>query len=266
MAQLQIVADSPVPSTLRVEGTLPLPPRAVVFRKKVRVAIVLAAVACLAVAALVAFLTRREGERLERLRDHGVVTQAVVERKWKSGGKSKTRYVSYSFEHAGQRFTDDSSLSSRRWDEIAPGQSIRITFDPDDPSDTEVGNVTQGTIDAHWRMVLLAGGAVGLIVLAFLLFAWASVRRLRALLRDGELVSATIESIGPASRKGRRCKVVFVVAGDASASGPHRHSIAQRLLHGLAAGDAVAWLTLRDAPKRGAPLAICLESCQLDDA
>src|SRR5215813_12020619 len=91
--------DSSAPKSLRVDVRLPSPPRTAVFRTGIRIGFIAGAVAYVAAAALAAILTTREARRLERLRDHGVVTDAVVDRKWTSGRKSRTRNVSFTFTH-----------------------------------------------------------------------------------------------------------------------------------------------------------------------
>jgi len=264
MADRAAASDLPVPKSLRIDVDLPSPPRAAVFRTKVRVGMLAAAVGYVAVAVLVAVLTTREAGRLERLRDHGVVTDAVVVKKWISGSKSKTRHVGYTFSCDGRRRDDESSVSSRSYDAIVLGQRIRITYDPADPESSEIGSVTQHTIDEHWLFVGCTGGAVGLIVLGLLVYAYLRQHRRRALLIDGELTSARIESVGRASRKGKLCKVAFEVSGVSDLAGSHRCCVPQKLLLGLGVGDEVPYLVMRHDPKRSAPLALCLASCRLD--
>jgi hypothetical protein len=264
MSDRAAASDLPVPKSLRIDVDLPSPPRAAVFRTKVRVGFIAGAVAYVAVAALVAILTTREAGRLERLRDRGVVTDAVVVKKWTSGGKSRTRYVSYAFTCDGRRCTDDASVSSRAYDRIVLGQRIRITYEPADPGNSEIGSVTQDTIDRHWLVVGGTGGGVGLIVLGILFFAYLHHHRRRALLSDGELTSARIESVGKASRKGKICKVVFEVTGVSDLSGSHKCSVSQKLLAGVGVGDAIPCLVMRHDPRRAAPLALCLSSCRLE--
>jgi hypothetical protein len=264
MADRAASSDLPVPTSLRIDVDLPSPPRAAVFRTKVRVGFIAGAVAYVAVAALVAILTTREAGRLERLRDHGVATDAVVVKKWISGSKSKTRHVGYTFTCDGRRRDDDASVSSSSYDAILLGQRIRITYDPADPESSEIGSVTQDTIDRHWLFVGWTGGAFGLIVLGILVFAYLRHHRRRALLVDGELTSARIESVGRASRKGKICKVVFEVSGVSDLAGSRRCCVPQKLLVGLGVGDEVPWLAMRHDPRRGAPLAVCLSSCRLD--
>jgi hypothetical protein len=264
MADRGATSDLPVPKSLRVDVDLPSPPRAAVFRTKVRVGLLAAAVAYVAVAVLVAILTKREAGRLERLRDHGVVTDAVVVKKWISGSKSKTRHVGYTFTCDGRRRDDESSVSSRSYDKIVLGQRIRITYDPADPESSEIGSVTQHTIDDHWLLVGCVGGGAGLIVLVALALAYFPLHRRRALLVDGERTSARIESVGKATRKGKLCKVVFEVSGVSDLAGSYRFSVQQKLLLGLEVGDEVPYLVMRHDPKRSAPLAICLSSCRLE--
>jgi hypothetical protein len=264
MAERGAWSDLPVPTSLRIDVDLGSPPRAAVFRTKVRVGFIAGAVAYVAVAVLVAILTTREAGRLERLRDHGVVTDAVVVKKWTSGSKSKTRHVSYTFTCDGRRCTDDDSVSSSSYDKIVLGQRIRITYEPADPENTEVGSVTQDTIDRHWLFVGWTGGGVGLIVLGFMFFAYLHHHRRRALLGEGELTSARIESVGKASRKGKVCKVVFEVTGVSDLSGSHKCSVSQKLLVGVGVGDEIPCLVMRHDPRRAAPLALCLASCRLE--
>jgi hypothetical protein len=262
MADRAASSDLPVPTSLWVDVDLPSPPRAAVFRTKVRVGIIVAAVAYVAVAVLVAILATREAGRLERLRDHGVVTDAVVVKKWIDGSKSKTRHVSYTFTCDGRRVTDEASVSSRSYDAIVLGQRIRITYERADPGNSEIGSVTQHTIDQHWLFVGCTGGAFGLIVLGILVGVYLRCHRRRALLVEGELTSARIESVGKATRKGKLCKVVFEVSGVSDLAGSHRFSVPQKLLLGLGAGDEVPYLVMRHDPKRSAPLAICLSICR----
>lgn len=264
MPHRTVVSDESAPRSLRIEGNLPAPPRFAVLRTKVRVGLGVAAVAYVVLAVVVVVLSRSEGERLERLRDHGVVADAIVDRKWQSGGKSKSKYVSYSFTHDGQQHIDEATVSSGRWNEIVPGRAIRITFDPADPSDTEVGAVTQRSIDAHWKQILIGSGAAGTFLLVLFVVAWFHHHRRKVLLMEGDLTSARIESIGPPRGKGRVCKVVFVVTGASGAGESHRHSVPQSLLTGLGVGESVAFLVKRHDPKRGAPLAVCLQSCRLE--
>lgn len=264
MADRVAASDLPVPTSLRVDAVPPSPPRAAVFRTNVRVGFIAGAVAYVAAAVLAAILTTREASRLERLRDRGVVTDAVVDRKWISGGKSRTRNVSFTFTHEGRRYSDSASVGSRTYDTVEPGHRMRITFDPADPENAEVGSVTQDTLDRHWLAVGGTGGVVALIVLGVLGLAYLHHHRRRALLADGTLTSARIESVGKASRKGKLCKVVFEVAGVSDLSGSHRCSVAQKLLVGLGAGDEVPFLVMRHDPRRAAPLALCLASCRLD--
>ncbi len=257
-------SDSTAPTSLRVDGSLPSPPRVAVFRTKIWVGFMVAAVVFVAIAVVAAVASRLEAERLERLRDRGIVTEARIERKWKSGGKTKTRYLSYSFTHERERYTDQDSVSSDLWNASEPGLPIRITFDPADPTETEVGNVTQQKVDDHWRRVFLGGGAIGLVFLALLAFVYLQQRRRKVLLAEGDLMSARIESIGPPSRKGKSCMVVFAVSLGAGATESHRHSVAKKLLDGLAAGASVPYLVMRHDRKRGAPLAICQQSCRVE--
>jgi len=264
MADRNAASDLPVPKSLRIDVDLGSPPRAAAFRTKVRVGFIAGAVAYVAVAVLVAILTTQEAGRLERLRDRGVVTDAVVERKWTSGRKSRTRHVSYTFTCDGKVCSDEASVSSRTYDAAVPGHRIRITFDPADPENTEVGSVTQDVIDRHWLFVGGAGGGLGLIVLGVIFFTYLHHQRRRALLSDGELTSARIESVGGASRKGKMCKVVFEVTGVSDLAGSHKCSVSQKLLDGLGVGDEVPFLVMRHDPTRAAPLAICLSSCRLD--
>ena len=81
MADRVAASDLPAPKSLRIDAVLPSPPRAAVFRAHVRVGFIAGAVAYVAAAALAAILTTRKARHLERLRDHGVVTDAVVDRK-----------------------------------------------------------------------------------------------------------------------------------------------------------------------------------------
>ena len=252
------------PKSLRIDARLPSPPRAAVFRTHVRIVLLAAAVGYVAVAVLVAVLSRHAGARLERLRDTGVAADAVVVKKWTSGGKSKTRHVGYTFDFAGSRRNDESSLSSSWYDEIILGQRIRITVDPADPSDTELGTVTQKTVDRHWTVVLATSGVVGAVLLVFVACLWLHHWRRRTLLIEGDVISAKIESVGRPSRKGKVCAVAFVVPDGAGGTVTRKVSVPRKLLEGIEAGATVPWLVLRHDSKRGAPLGLCLRSCRFE--
>lgn len=250
------------PSNLRTDFAVGRPPRVAVFRPKVRFGFFATALALVVAAVAVVLVARNEALGLERLRDHGVATEARVENKKRGGGKSKTLYVMFSFVHEGKRIEGKASVSSRTYDAAQPGKPLLITFDPDDPAHTEVGRVTQGTVDRHWTAVFWVSGTVGLLLVGCWVGVFRRLNRRRRLLEDGELAQARIESIGRPARKSRKCKVAFVVSLGARAANV-RSSVPERLLSGLGPGDPVPFLVAHDDPDRGEPLAVVLSTCRL---
>jgi hypothetical protein len=252
-----------VPSNLRTDFVVGLPPRVAAFRPLVRFGFYATALALVVAAVAVVMIARDVARGLERLRDHGVATDARVERKWRSGGKSNTRYLAFSFVHDGRRIEAEASVSSGTWNAAEPGKPLRITFDPDDPTHVEVGRVSQATVDRHWEVVSWVGAIVGVVLVGCYIGAFLRCSRRRRLLEDGEVALARIESIGKPGRKSRKCKVALVVSTGANTTNA-RASIPERLLRGLAPGDSVPFLVARDDAERGEPLAMVLSTCRLD--
>jgi hypothetical protein len=251
------------PSNLRTDQAVGLRPRVAVFRPLVRFGFYATALVLVVAAVATVMITREVARGLERLRDHGVATDARVERKWRSSGKSKTKYLAFSFVHEGRRIEGQASVSSRTWSAVEPGKPLRVTFDPDDPTHLEVGRVSQADVDQHWEAVFWAGGIVGVVLVGCYIGVFLRCNRRRRLLEDGDLALARIESIGKPGRKSRKCKVAFVVSSGARTASA-RASIPERLLQGLGPGDSVPFLVAHDDPDRGEPLAMVLSTCRLD--
>ena len=248
------------PSNLRTDLALGRPPRVAVFRPLVRFGFIATAVVLVIATFIVVLTTRGVARGLERLRDHGVATDARVERKWRSGGKSKTKYLAFSFVHEGKRIEGQASVSSGTYGAVESGQKLLITFDPDDPVHTEVGRVSQTTVDQHWSQVFWVGGVVGVLLVGCYAGVFYRLNRRRRLLEDGELAQVRIESIGKPARKSRKCKVAFAAHAGSRAT---RSAIPAQLLQGLEPGDSVPFLVAPDDPDRGEPLAMVLSTCRL---
>ena len=255
--------DRAAPSNLRTDLALGRPPRVAVFRPLVRFGFIATAVVLVIATVIVVLTTRSVARGLERLRDHGVATDARVERKWRSGGKSRTKHLAFSFVHEGKRIEGQASVSSGTWSAAEPGKKLLITFDPDDPAHTEVGRVSQATVDRHWTTVFWVSGTVGVLFLGCYVGVFCRLNRRRRLLEDGELAQVRIESIGKPTRKSRKSKVAFASHAGSRAT---RSSIPAQLLQGLEPGDSVPFLVAPDDPDRGEPLAMVLSTCRLAEA
>lgn len=249
---------------LRTNVMIMPPPRAARFKTKVMGGFIAVAllIAAFAVVGVVVAIDR--GKSLEQLRDHGVVTESIVEKKWRGGGKSKSYYVRYSYFHGGRKYSDDDTMSSGAWRNLVVGSPLVVTVDPADPTHTEIGLVNQATVDRHWTAAIWVGVALGGIAIGAYVFVLLKYLGKRKLLADGVLASARIESIGSPSRKGKMCSVLFAVNAGAGAVENHKRSISQKLLDGLAAGDSIPYLVMPQNPKKGEPLGTVLASCRLD--
>src|SRR4051794_16854999 len=90
------------------------------------------AIACLAVlmfagaigtaVGLSRVLARQEASRAS-LREAGVVTEALVTRHWRTGGKSDTTRIAYEFEYAGQTYHGSSQTPAWIWRKLVVGST-----------------------------------------------------------------------------------------------------------------------------------------------
>ncbi|MEO8591728.1 MAG: DUF3592 domain-containing protein [Candidatus Solibacter sp.] len=104
----------------------------------------LAAAVCLLIAGVVAafFLdrsSRRQNVEAQLLADQGVQTQAEITRVWRTGGNAKNRNaearnrVSYTFEHAGGRYSRSTQAPYNIWRNLRAGGSLTVRYVPTQP-------------------------------------------------------------------------------------------------------------------------------------
>jgi hypothetical protein len=251
-----IAADPAVP--------LPPPPREARLRTKIRVGAAVIATLVAAAAVVLLLLAMQHGRALERMRDGGVVTTGrVVDRHYQSSGRSKTRTLTYNFDHDGTSVRDSESVSTSTFDRFPIGAPIPVTYERADPSNHQLFEVGEREVSEFWTATSIGGGAFGAIAIVAAAVAFTVYRRRLALLRDGQVVTATIVKVGRFFRKNRSRKVAFTFTAPTGEVITKRHWIPKSAIVPGQEGLTAAYLVDPSDGKRGEPVVVVLGSCEV---
>lgn len=244
---------------------LPPPPREARFKTSVRVvaaAIIIFAMLGDGVAAYFGF---NHLDKLEHLRDNGVLVPGRLTNKTTSRSrKSTSYYFEYTF-HAGDfEVKDKDSVSKTDFERFEVGDALPVTYERGKPEVNQPFAVDGSTVDRQKKtMWIIAGifGAVEIIVLS--IFAYIYLRRLK-LARDGELVLAKIAEVGNPQGKNRHRKVKFDVRTPTGEVVQRSHWMPEHVFTTSHLGRTTGYLVLDQDPKKGEPAVTVFKTCVMD--
>jgi len=107
-------------------------------------------------------ISRRQGVETELLAEKGLQTQARIVRVWESGdtrrrGKSDSRYrVTYTFDHAGGRYTRSSRVPYVNWQTLREGGTLSVRYLPTQPEISRPVEWEERPV--QWWAGILTGG------------------------------------------------------------------------------------------------------------
>jgi cytochrome c-type biogenesis protein CcmE len=253
-------AGDPAASTI----SLSPPPREARLRFRVKVWATVITTAVVGLAVVLLLLAMDHGRALERLRDDGVLTGGTVdELKISRSRRSKNYTISYRFGHDGIVDHGSDTVSSTTFERYSIGDPIPVTYERADPSNNQLFTVGAREVSKFWTTVSIAGAAFAVIA-AFAAACSATVysRRL-SLLRDGEVVAATIVKIGSLRRKSKDRKVEFSIPAPTGEVLTKKHWMEEGVIEPGQEGQTTDYLLHPFHPKRGEPVAKVLGSCEV---
>jgi hypothetical protein len=240
------------------------PPREARLRTKVRIGTSVVATVVAALGVVLFLLAMHHGRALERLRDGGLLVVGRVENlRVTNSGRSKTRTITYSFDHDGTSVRAAQSVSSATFERFSTGDPIEVTYERADPSNHQLFKVGEREVSEFWTATSIASAAYCAIALVAAFAAFTVYRRRLALLRDGKLIDATIAKIGRFSRKKQGRKVQFTFTAPTGEEVTRRHWMPQGAIEPGQEGQSVGYLVAPDDEKRGEPVVVVLGSCEL---
>jgi hypothetical protein len=162
--------------------------------------------------------SRRQNIEANLLADQGVRTTAQITRVWRTGGSAKNRNaearnrVSYTFEHAGQRYSHSTQAPYKIWQNLQAGQNLEIRYVAERP---EISHPVAwgGRPLAAWAAYLV-GGMLMMMAPLFLL----PLRCQYTLLAEGRPAPGRITEIKKAD-KSMLVKFEFRLLNGAMAKG-----------------------------------------------
>lgn len=189
---------------------------------------------------------RQQAER-DRLQRDGVLTQAVIIRLWRSGGKETTPYVRYRFLVNGSEVVGTSRTPKRRWATLRIGDSLPIRYVAAAPAFNHPAD-WDANVTPPWLGLTVGVIFVGVAALFFLL-----LRRQWQLLGEGRPAPGIVS-------KTRRTDKTVVVTYEFRLPNGSTHTgksnVSSRNIPGQ--GSQVCVLYDADNPRRNALYPFCL--------
>ncbi len=137
---------------------------------------------------LITSLSVQDTGELTRLAASGIRTTGRITGKHTSGHKNTTYYLDYSYTANGRAESGEETVSSSDFRQANAGDSVLVTYLPDDPTVHRVGVVDEARV-THARTLWALGTLGAALVLGLLLVATeANFRNHRALLETGVAV------------------------------------------------------------------------------
>jgi uncharacterized membrane protein YedE/YeeE len=183
--------------------------------------------------------SRQQADR-ENLREAGMVTEAVVTRHWRTGGKDDTPRIAYQFEYEGQTWKGTSAAPRSIWRKLDVGSKLEVRFVPshpelNHPAEWEAGGTPK------WLPAVIAALLIGIGMMVGYL-----IRRQMSLLSEGR---PTVGRVTKCSRFKNeyilRYEFATLNGGIAKGRGKARKA--------LPVGGALTILYDRDNPRRNEP-------------
>jgi len=258
--------DAPPAASVASPITLPLPLslREARLRPKVRIGTAAVATLVAALGVVLLLVATHHGRALERLRDGGVlVTGRVEDRRITNSGRSRSRTLTYTFDHDGTAVRAVESVSSATFARFSIGAPIAVTYERADPSNHRLFAVGEKEVADFWQAISIAAAAYAAIALVAAAVAATVFRRRLALLRDGRVVPATIVKIGRFVRKKQGRKVAFTLTAPTGEVVTKRHWMPRGSVEPGHEGQSVGYLVTPDDEKRGEPVVVVIGSCEL---
>lgn len=244
---------------------LPPPPREARFKTSVKViatAIIVFAMLGDGVAAYFGFSYL---DKLEHLRDNGVLVPGrVINKTISSSRKSTTHYFEYTFQAGNVEVRDKDSVSKSDYNRFEVGDALPVTYERGKPEVNQPFAVDGATVDRHKKMMWIVGGILAAIELTMLtIFGYIWLRRLK-LARDGELVSAKIAEVGNPQGKNHHRKVKFDVRTPTGEVVQRSHWMPEHVFTTSHLGRTTGYLVLDQDPKKGEPAVTVFKYCVMD--
>jgi len=129
--------------------------------------------------AFLATQSRRQATERDLLRDQGVVTDAIVLRVWRDGGKDNAHRVRYRFEVQGREFMASHTAPVAIWRTLEAGSNLPVRYVPSNPAINH---------PAAWNPSVVPWFLALLVPVMFLGLAWLMtflIRRQWRLLSEG---------------------------------------------------------------------------------
>lgn len=182
------------PACVVLHRDLPSAPRPVKLRDPYRLSRVILLVLGLGLPIPLVIVMTRSADRLRRIQDEGATTTGTVRGLPNPFMKSRTYHVHYDYTVDGQSLAGSSQISSRRWQSLRIGQTVAISYVPDEPTIQHIAPVTDADITGkmHTMWIVLGFHLLG-FGLAFV-FCDRQWRRYLRLLRDGHAIEGTVVS------------------------------------------------------------------------
>lgn len=151
----------------------------------------------LTIACLIGWRASLDLSDLYALRDHGKTWQAVVTDKRTVHSKSDTYYVSYLLRAKNTLIEDEDSVSSSLYERLRKGDSLSVTFLPEQPEIHRLGYVKDRRVRAgwvNWGLGMLAGTGIFILLIAAMVY---EARQELYLVRYGVPAAAVISALVP---------------------------------------------------------------------
>ena len=208
------------------------------------IACLAAVLVLLAVAAAVTLSRLRSSQLREKrvLAESGVLTEAVVTRRFRANDKEHQPRITYEFRHEGQTYRKSTNTPESIWKGLAPGSTIEVRFLPGDPMTNHPTEWEPGEVPA-WAPGV---AAAALVVLAMVLLR--GLRRQMQLLSDGRAAPAVVVGHRRVQHGQKVLKYEFPLmdGGVGKGRGGQTRKPA-------AVGSTITVVYDRDNPKRNAP-------------